>query len=170
MHIRRFAVRAAGAVAASAALLTGDTAGAGAAPAPAPILHTGYTGPLMPTVGKHAYCNGIIDTLVETDPARPGLATVVLTSRGMRGIGPEWATNPNCPVTVSVAWNGGALFGQVKELELNLGEAPGETARIEINPGSGVAAASIVASYVSPSFNELRPQYSVPVSAYFLVP
>ena len=170
MSIRSFAVRAVGAGTVAAAAVVGLAGPASAAPAPAPILHTFFTGPLLPVLGQNAFCNGVIDTLVETDPARPGLATVVFTSRGMHGVGPEWAANPVCHIKADIAWNFGVWGNQVKTVDRNFGERPGESVRTEINPGPGVAALSIQAAYVNPYFNELRPQWSVPVSAYAIIP
>ncbi|WP_027502567.1 hypothetical protein [Rhodococcus sp. UNC363MFTsu5.1] len=170
MSIRRFAVRAIGAGTVAAAALIGLAGPAAAAPAPAPILHTFPTGPLLPVLGQNAFCNGVIDTLVETDPARPGLATVVLTSRGMHGVGPEWAANPVCRIKTDIAWGFGVWANQVKTIELNFGERAGESVRTEINPGPGVTGLSIQAAYVSPYLNELRPQWSLPISAYVIIP
>lgn len=170
MNIRRFAVRAFGATAAATAVVTGIGGAAAAAPAPAPVAHLTLNGPVMPTLGQNAFCTGLVDTAIETDPARPGLATIALTSRGMRGVDPDWSRNPVCRVQVTIAWNLGVLAGQVKEVELLAGEQPGETIRTEINPGPGLAAITVSANYVSPWYNELRPQYGYPVSAYALIP
>jgi len=171
MKLRSFAVRAFGAAAVATALATGVAGTASAAPAPAPILHTSFTGPVLAVVGQNDFCNGLIDSVVETDPARPGLATIALTSRGMHGIGPGWAQNPVCRVKVTIAWNLGVLAGQVKEVELLAGEGPGPTVRTEINPGSGIASLTLQVAPVSPWLNEVRPQSTFwPVGAYFLVP
>ncbi|TQF69284.1 hypothetical protein FK531_11130 [Rhodococcus spelaei] len=169
MNIRSFAVRAISAGAVTVAAFAGLTGTAAAAPAPAPILHLTLNGPVMPTLGQNAFCNGLIDTAVETDPARPGLATVSLTSRGMHGVGPEWTVNPVCRVKVSISWGGGAFTGQLREFDLNLGEQPGQTVRTEINPGSGAPMIAIGASYVGPQ-GDFRPQYSYPVTAVVIVP
>ncbi|MFD4180761.1 hypothetical protein [Rhodococcus sp. NPDC058514] len=170
MSIRSFAVRTIGAGTVAAAALVGLAGPAAAAPAPAPILHLGFNGPAMPVLGQNAFCNGVIDTFVETDPARPGLATVVFTSRGMHGVGPEWAANPVCRIKADVVWGFGVLANQVKTVELNFGERPGESVRTEINPGPGVSGLTIQASYVNPYLNELRPQISMPISAYAIIP
>ncbi|MFC7446396.1 hypothetical protein [Rhodococcus daqingensis] len=170
MSIRSFAVRAIGAGTVAAAALVGLAGPASAAPAPAPILHLGFNGPVMPVLGQNAFCNGVIDTFVETDPARPGLATVAFTSRGMHGVGPEWAANPVCRIKADIVWNLGVFANQVKTVELNFGERPGETVRTEINPGPGVAAISVQALYVNPYYNELRPQVSMGVMGYAIIP
>ncbi|QCQ92500.1 hypothetical protein [Rhodococcus sp. SGAir0479] len=171
MKLRSFAVRAFGAAAVATAAVTGFATTASAAPAPG--ITTSPFGPIMPTLGQNDFCNGIIDTAVETDPARPGVATVALTPRGMHGIGPGWAANPTCRVKVTLRWNLDAFglpTGQVKEIDLLAGEAPGQTVRTDIHTGSGPAAATIGATWFSPWFNELRPQISWPVQTYFLVP
>jgi hypothetical protein len=170
MSIRNFAVRAIGAGTVAAAAVVGLAGPASAAPAPAPILHTFFTGPLLPVLGQNAFCNGVIDTLVETDPTRPGLATVVLTSRGMHGVGPEWAANPVCRIKADIVWGLGVLAGHAKTVELNFGERPGESVRTEINPGPGVTGLTIQATFINPYVNELRPQYSLPVGAYAIIP
>jgi hypothetical protein len=170
MSIRSFAVGAIGAAAVTATAVVGLAGPASAAPAPAPVLHTFLTGPLLPVLGQNAFCNGVIDTLIETDPVRPGLATVVFTSRGMHGVGPEWAANPVCRIKADITWNLGQWANQVKTVELNFGERPGESVRAEINPGPGVASVTINASYVNAYFNELRPQYALPVTAYAIIP
>ncbi|MCA1004973.1 hypothetical protein LCL87_04540 [Rhodococcus hoagii] len=169
MKLRSFAVRAFGAAAIATATITGVAGTASAAPAPAPLVHTSINGPTLPVLGQNDFCNGLIDTVVETDPTRPGLATIAFTPRVLNGIGPGWAQNPVCRMKITVGWNWGVLAGQVKEVELNA--VPGQTVRTEINPGPGVAAVSMAASWVSPWYNELRPQASLGVvSAYFLVP
>ncbi|MFG1783166.1 hypothetical protein ACGFIU_12050 [Rhodococcus oryzae] len=170
MSIRSFAVRAIGAGTVATAALVGLAGPASAAPAPAPILHLGPNGSVLPVLGQNAFCNGAIDTLVETDPARPGLATVVLTSRGMHGVGPEWAANPGCHFKADVMWNLGPFANQVKTIDVNFGERPGESVRTEINPGSGVASIAIHATFVNFSYNELRPQLALQVSGYAIIP
>lgn len=173
MKLRSFAVRAFGAAAVATALVTGVAGTASAAPAPAPALFPTINGPAMPTVGQNDFCSGIIDTAIESDPARPGLATIALTPRGMHGIGPGWAQNPVCKVKVTIKWNldvYGFPAGQVREVELLAGEGPGQTVRTEINPGSGVAVMHVAATWLSPWYNEVRPQISYPVIGYFLVP
>ncbi|QKT13153.1 hypothetical protein [Rhodococcus sp. W8901] len=169
MKLRSFAVRAFGAAAVAAAAITGVAGTASAAPAPAPLVHATFNGPTLPVLGQNDFCNGLIDTVVETDPARRGLATIAFTPRGMNGIGPGWAQNPVCKVKVSVGWNFGRLAGQVKDVELLA--VSGQTVRAEINPGSGVASLTMGVSPVSPWYNELRPQAGYgTVSAFFLVP
>ncbi|MGW6377547.1 hypothetical protein ACWFRB_15935 [Rhodococcus sp. NPDC055112] len=170
MSIRSFAVRAIGAGTVAAAAAVGLAGPASAAPAPAPILHMGPNGAALPVLGQNAFCNGVIDTLIETDPARPGLATVVLISRGMHGVGPEWAANPVCRIKADISWNLGPFANQVKTVDLNFGERPGESVRTEINPGPGVASLNIHATFVSPYYNELRPQLAMGVSAYAIIP
>lgn len=171
MKLRSFAVRAFGAAAVATAAVTGVATTASAAPAPAPILHMSFNGPTLAVLGQNDFCNGLIDTVVETDPARPGLATIAFTPRGMNGIGPAWAQNPVCKVKVSIQWNLGVLAGQAKEVELLAGQGPGQTVRTEINPGPGVARVVMSVSPVSLWYNELRPQTSSGlVSAFFIVP
>ncbi|MCL2535222.1 MAG: hypothetical protein FWE39_13765 [Nocardiaceae bacterium] len=173
MKLRSFAVRAFAAAAVATAAVTGVAGTANAAPAPALALFPAINGPVMPTLGQNDFCTGIIDTAIETDPARPGLATIALTPRGMHGIGPGWAQNPTCKIKVTIRWNldyYGIPAGQLKEVELLAGEGPGPTVRTEINPGTGIAAVSIGASWFSPWYNELRPQISLPVAGLFLVP
>ncbi|WP_430334102.1 hypothetical protein [Rhodococcus sp. ACT016] len=167
MKLRSFAVRAFAAAAAATAAVTGVATTASAAPAP--ILHTTLNGPTLAVLGQNDFCNGLIDTVVETDPTRPGLATIAFTPRGMNGIGPGWAQNPVCKAKVSIAWNLGIYTGQVKEVELLA--VQGQTVRTEINPGSGVARISMLVGPVSPWYNEVRPQTSYgAVQAFFLVP
>ncbi|GAB2637117.1 hypothetical protein ABI214_18095 [Prescottella soli] len=169
MKLRSFAVRAFGAAAVATALVTGVAGTVSAAPAPAPILHTSFNGPTLAVLGQNDFCNGLIDTVVETDPARPGLATIAFTPRGMNGVGPGWAQNPVCKVKVTVAWNLGIYTGQLKEIDLFASQ--GQTVRTEINPGSGVARLEMSVLPVSPWFNELRPQTSYgAVAAFFIVP
>ncbi|RVW09971.1 hypothetical protein EGT67_06965 [Prescottella agglutinans] len=169
MKLRSFAVRAFGAAAVATALVTGVAGTASAAPAPAPILHTSFNGPTLAVLGQNDFCNGLIDTVVETDPARRGLATVAFTPRVLNGIGPGWAQNPACKVKVTVAWNLGIYTGQLKEVELLA--VQGQTVRTEINPGSGVAALSMTVGPISPWYNEVRPQTSYGgVTGFFIVP
>lgn len=169
MKLRRFAVRAFGAAAVATAAITGVATTAGAAPAPAPLLHTTFNGPTLPVLGQNDFCNGLLDTVVETDPDRPGLATIAFTPRGMNGIGPGWAQNPVCKLKISVGWNFGLLTGQAKEIEIAATE--GRTVRTEINPGSGVAAVVMQVTPIGPWFSELRPQMGYGrVEAFFLVP
>ncbi|MDH6677401.1 hypothetical protein M2284_001599 [Rhodococcus sp. LBL1] len=169
MKLRSFAVRAFAAAAVATAAVTGVAGTASAAPAPAPILHTSLAGPTLPVLGQNDFCNGLIDTVVETDPARRGLATIAFTPRVLNGIGPGWAQNPVCRVKVTVAWNFGMYTGQLKEVELLA--VQGQTVRTEINPGSGVALINMSVSPISPWLNEVRPQASYgAISAFFLVP
>ncbi|CAM2999738.1 Tat pathway signal sequence domain protein [Prescottella defluvii] len=169
MKLRSFAVRAFAAAAVATAAVTGVAGTASAAPAPAPLVHMTFNGPTLPVLGQNDFCNGLIDTAVETDPARRGLATIALTPRGMNGSGPGWAQNPVCKVKVVVAWNLGIYAGQIKEIELSARE--GQTVRTEINPGSGLATVSMQVSAISPWLNELRPQAGLGrVQAFVLVP
>ena len=169
MKFRSFAVRAVGAAAVATAALTGVAATASAAPAPAPLIHTTFSGPTVPMLGQNDFCHGLIDTVVETDPARPGLATIAMTPRGLNGIGPGWAANPVCRVKVTVGWNFAILAGQVKEVDLLAAE--GQTVRTEINPGSGVAGLVVQVTAIGPWYNEVRPQQGFGrVNAFFLVP
>ncbi|ORL82641.1 hypothetical protein [Prescottella equi] len=169
MELRSFAVRAFGAAAIATATITGVATTASAAPAPAPLVHTTINGPTLPVLGQNDYCNGLIDTVVETDPARPGLATIAFTPRVLNGVGPGWAQNPVCRLKVAVGWNFGIFTGQLRDVELLARQ--GETVRTEINPGSGLARLTMQVSPIGPWYNELRPQagYGV-VSAFFLVP
>lgn len=168
MKLRSFAVRAFGAAAIATATITGVATTASAAPAPAPLVHTTINGPTLPVLGQNDFCNGLIDTVVETDPARPGVATIALTPRGMHGVGPGWAQNPTCRVTVNIAWHLGGLAGQLVSVDLLAGEAPGATVRTDIIPGSGLASIIVVAS---PSTKYgLKAQASLPVQALVLVP
>ena len=169
MKLRSFAVRAFGAAAIATATITGVATPASAAPAPAPLVHTTFNGPTLPVVGQNDFCNGLIDTVVETDPARPGLATIAFTPRVLNGIGPGWAQNPVCRMKVTVGWNFGALTGQFKEIEILA--VPGQTVRTEINPGSGLAAVVMQVTPIGPWFSELRPQAGYGrIEAFFLVP
>lgn len=168
MSIRSFAVRAIGAGTVAAAALVGLAGPASAAPAPAPHLQLGMYGPFMLTVGDRAFCNGIVDTAIETDPTRPGNITVVLIPRGMHGIGPEWVANPVCKVIVTVQASVGYNV-QKKEVELNIGELPGAPVRTDLHIGSGIAQVVANASYLTPQF-QYRPQASYPVMAVAIVP
>ncbi|MDH6280577.1 hypothetical protein [Prescottella agglutinans] len=167
MKLRSFAVRAFAAAAVATAAVTGVTTTASAAPAP--IMHVTLNGPTLAVLGQNDFCNGLIDTVVETDPARRGLATIAFTPRVLNGVGPGWAQNPVCKVKVSITWNLGVLAGQAKEVELLA--VQGQTVRTEINPGSGVAMIGMMVGPISMWYNELRPQTSYgAVQAFFLVP
>lgn len=169
MKLRSFAVRAFGAAAIATATIAGVATTASAAPAPAPLVHTTINGPTLPVVGQNDFCNGLLDTVVETDPARPGLANIAFTPRVLNGIGPGWAQNPVCHMKVTVGWNFGILAGQVKEVDLFARQ--GETVRTEINPGPGVAAVFMQVTPISAWYNEVRPQAGYGrVQALFLVP
>jgi hypothetical protein len=168
MRIRQFAMRAVGVVAVAAAACLGTTATVTAAPAPAPALWT--LGAQMLTLGQNAFCNGIIDFSVETDPAKPGRATTLIMSRGMHGLGPEWANNPTCPVEVDLIWIDGVFpFYHTISVPVQLGEKP-QTERVDINPGSGLIILDASAGYVNPTYTKLRPQYSTAVGAYVIIP
>jgi hypothetical protein len=144
MKLRQFVVRAVSVGAVGAAAMT-VAAGSGSA-APAPVQGWWSWGSAIPTVGENAFCNGIVDMGVETDPAAPGRATVILTSRGMRGIGDEWARNPVCPITFEITWlDGAAPFSQWKLVTLEAGEAPGASLRTDIEIGSGLVGVSAMA-------------------------
>lgn len=169
MTLRSFAVRAVGAAAVAIAALTAVAATASAAPAPAPLVHTTFNGPTVPVLGQNDFCHGLLDTVVETDPARPGLATIAMTPRGLNGVGPGWAANPVCRMKVTIGWNLAILAGQVTEIDLSARE--GQTVRTEINPGSGPAGMFVQVTPISPWYNELRPQQGFGrVNAFFLVP
>ncbi|WP_305092684.1 hypothetical protein [Prescottella sp. R16] len=169
MKLRSLAVRAIGAAAVTTAAVTGIAGTASAAPAPAPILYLSLNGPTMPTLGQNDFCTGIIDTAVETDPTRPGVATIALTPRGMHGVGPGWEQNRTCRVQVSIVSSQGLFGREAREVEILAGEQPGPTVRTEIYPGPGVQALTVAASWVNPWF-QLRPQMSVPSQGYYLVP
>ncbi len=118
MKLRSFAVRAFGAAAIATATITGVATTAGAAPAPAPLVHTTINGPTLPVLGQNDFCNGLIDTVVETDPARPGLATIAFTPRCPERWSGRAGQTRSCRMKVAVGWNFGIFTGQLRDVEL----------------------------------------------------
>ncbi|MGW0042969.1 hypothetical protein [Rhodococcus sp. NPDC003348] len=170
MNIRRCAVRAFGATAIAATAFTGAGATATAAPTPAPVVYSTLAGPTLAAIGQNSFCHGLIDTSIETDPARPGVATVVFTSRGMHGLTPDWAADPYCRLDAEIVY--GTAFGvaQVASVPLRFGERPGETVRSEVVPGSGLAVISVQATFTNASWTQLRPQFGVTVKGNLMIP
>ncbi|MCX5042195.1 hypothetical protein OG921_03185 [Aldersonia sp. NBC_00410] len=159
MKLRQFVVRALGVGAVGAAAMT--VAAVPAAAAPAPVQGWWMYGSAIPAIGENAFCTGIVDLGVETDPAVPGHATVTFTSRGMRGAGEEWARNPSCPITFQVSsLSGTAPYSHTRFVKLVAGEAPGALVREDIEVGSGLAGLSTIA------LNSL----SAPSTVYFIAP
>lgn len=172
MTIRRFVVRAATMVAAAGALVAGQSGTAAAAPAQGLFLY----GQTVAVVGQNSGCNGLIDFALDTDPARPGVVAVTLISRGFNGVGPAWDANPVCPVDLDIIWDA-AYFGfgsvaghQVKSVEFAPSPRPGESMRTEIVTGGGLHVLGITASYVSATYDEVRPQIGSGFGGYVLVP
>ncbi|MFD4366001.1 hypothetical protein [Rhodococcus sp. NPDC058521] len=180
MNIRKLAVRAIGAAAIATATL-GLAAPAIAAPAPAPVapgpasvpapqLHLYWNGPFSPTVGQNDFCNGIIDTHTKTDPTRPGVAYIGLSSQGMHGVGPGWGPDSKCKVNVSIGWGAGVFTNSVREVELEFGPTPSEITWTEVPTGSGPQIFAIGASYADAHLTRFQPQFSLPVQVGILVP
>ena len=170
VKLRKIAMRTIAACTVAAGTMLGVGGTATAAPAPAQGVWM-YTGGQIFALGQNAWCTGVFDTLIETDHTRPGYAVVSITPRGMRGLDPEWSQNPVCNVSITLGWvDGIAPFQHFVEIPFQVGDAPGETVRTEINPGSGLVAFSINAGPISPDYSETRPQYSYPAVGYFLIP
>ncbi|MCX5042005.1 hypothetical protein OG921_02195 [Aldersonia sp. NBC_00410] len=158
MKVRQFAMRAVCAVAVAAAATMGAASAASAETVPLPTFWP-YS-PINLTLGQNAWCNGIVDSGIETDPAKPGFVTAVLSSRGMHGVGPEWAQNPHCKVTwVFRADNG--LFSKTPPMAIRteFGEQP-ESVRKEFWVGSGFTGFTIGATFLDPETQQLIPQVS----------
>lgn len=160
MKLRQFVVRALSVGAVGVAAVA--TAVGPASAVPAPAQGDWVFGASIPVVGSNAYCNGVVDAVVETDPAAPGRTTVTLVSRGMQGVGDEWARNPVCPNTFVIAWTKGALPFDRQEVRLAAGPAPGASVRTDINTGSGPVYFSIGTTTDTPA--------AYPVAGLFLVP
>lgn len=169
MKIRQFAMRALGAVAVVAAATTGA---AGVASADTvPLQAVWIEGASDIVVGQNAWCNGIVDTGVEVDPARPGFATIVISSRGMHGIGPEWAQNPRCKATWTVLADNG-LFTKTPAYAFptEFGEQP-ETVRKEFWFDHGLTGFTLGLTFVDPATKQLVPQFGYPGNiAYAILP
>lgn len=168
MNTRRFAVRAVGALAVAAATATGSAGIAAAAPQPAQAVWT-YS-PAMLVLGQNALCSGTIDVAYDTDTTRPGVVGVTLTSRGMRGLDPDWSRNPVCHVEATITTTSGLFDVRYQEVELFAGTHPGDSVRTEVFTGSGIKAMSVGVTYANPTWTELRPQFGTPASAYVNVP
>ena len=94
-------------------------------------------------------CNGAIHVDFETNPARPGNLTVLLTPRGTFG-----ATHA-CATTIQADWlNGTAPFAHVATARVDTGPA-----RLDLPTGSGISLVTISSH-----------QRALAVSSYTLVP
>ncbi|MFF0816796.1 hypothetical protein ACFYVR_16825 [Rhodococcus sp. NPDC003318] len=164
----------AAATAAAVSAVIGAVGGAAATAAPVPSLFP--AGQTIAVVGQNSGCSGLIDYTLDTDPAKPGVVAVMLVSRGMNGIGPAWDANPVCPIDFDIMWDAayfgfGSVAGNQREaVEFNPTTRPGDSLRTEIFTGGGLHVLSITAGYVSPAYNELRPQISFAGGGYILVP
>ncbi|MFD1810815.1 hypothetical protein [Rhodococcus gannanensis] len=173
MNIRRSLARAAAAAAVAVSAVVGGVGAGTATAAPVPGLF--YYGQTIAVVGQNSGCNGLVDYRLDSDPAKPGVVIVTLTSRGMNGIGPEWEANPVCPIDFDIIWDA-AYFGfgsvashQYKAIEFSPTRAPGDTVRTEVVTGPGLHILGVTASYLNP-FYEFRPQYSLSAGGYIIVP
>ncbi|WP_040773090.1 hypothetical protein [Rhodococcus rhodnii] len=170
--MRKTIARAAAALslAVAATLGTMGTAQAAPAPVPVPAAWTSLTNSLA-YVGQNDFCTGVLDINVESEPGKPGSATLVITSRGASGHGPGWAANPNCHVDLLVAWNNaGSIAGPQEQIALDIPAQPGEVVRREMNPGSGLIALTAGLSYLDVNTLQFLPQMSYPVIGYLMVP
>lgn len=129
MTIKGITGRFAVAIAALAALVLAPAAGTASAE-PAPRL--GVLGEDIWVMGHNALCRGAIHVGVDTNPSKPGQATISLTSRGFVGEQPAWARNPQCNVNVAIGYYfAGLNYGQ-KVVPLSLGPRPQAPVRVEL--------------------------------------
>ncbi|NLU83234.1 hypothetical protein [Rhodococcus sp. HNM0569] len=170
MNLRKSVLRVLGVAAIAVGTVLGTTTTASADPAPA----AGWWpyGGTFGALGQNAWCNGLVDIHVETDPTKPAWAKVTAVSRGMNGNGPEWAANPKCKLNVTVAWSDAiAPFYHTTAMPAEFGPEPGASVSTEIHPSSGLAMIGASTSYADPTTFQFQPQISYGGGqGFFIIP
>ncbi|EOM76531.1 hypothetical protein [Rhodococcus rhodnii] len=121
-------------------------------------------------VGQNDFCTGVIDMRVESDPAKPGSATVIGYSRGASGHG-AWNAESTCTIDFALTYNdAGSIEQNKKQLRIDVPTYPTEVLREEIHPGSGLIALTTGVSFQDVHTYAFIPQYSMGARGYLLVP
>lgn len=143
-------------VSALAALLLATPGAASAGPAP----RLGVLGEDILVVGNNALCHGAIHVGLDTDPRKPGQATVSLTSRGFNGVQPDWSRNPTCKINVAIGWFLGPQYRQ-QVVPMTVGPRPQAPVKVNLR---GVGQGLQLMSFTT------HPDLNKGVSYYVIIP